>query len=233
MDVPRAPAIGAFAGSRAEPMLIAHQAGNSLSNLKDALTFSADLVEVDLWVHNGRLEARHERRVAGVPLLFEKWYLRFAPLHPFGLAELIAGVGGRAGVFLDLKNDGEGAATLIRRSIVAAGSPIRIAASAQQWAILRSIARVVPEVDLFYSVDVRAKLDLFLAVADRDMRPRGISCNHALLTEARVQALKRRNLMVVAWTVDDPARGAELVSWGVDALTTNNLAGMRALWPPQ
>ena len=52
-----------------------------------------------------------------------------------------------------------------------------------------------------------------------------------VLTEARVQELKRRNLTVVAWTVDEPARATELVSWGVDGLTTNNLAAMRSIWP--
>jgi len=228
MDVPRAAAIGAFAGSRSRPVLIAHAAGNSPADLQAALTSSPDLVEVDLWVHSGRFEARHERRVAGVPLLFEKWYLRFAPRHPFGLDDLIAAVAGRAGLFLDLKNDGEGAAILIRHALAAAEVPPRIVASAQQWAILRAVARVVPELDLFYSVDVQAKLDLFLAVEERDTRPRGISCNHELLTRERVQELKRRDLAVVAWTVDDPERAAELVSWGVDGLTTGSLAALRS-----
>jgi hypothetical protein len=228
MDAPRAAALDAFVGKGRGPVLIAHAAGNSPPKLDAALSSSPDLIEVDLWVHRGRFEARHERRVAGAPLLFEKWYLRFAPRHPFALSDLIASVAGRAGLFLDLKNDGEGAAVLIRHAIAGAEVPLRIAASAQQWAILRAVARVVPEVDLFYSVDVQAKLDLFLAVEERDARPRGISCNHQLLSRELVQELKRRNLIVVAWTVDDPQRAVELASWGVDALTTGDPATLRS-----
>ncbi|HEY5477855.1 MAG TPA: glycerophosphodiester phosphodiesterase [Tepidiformaceae bacterium] len=231
MDVPRAVATSPFAGDRSGPLLVAHAAGNHPADLEAALAVASDLIEVDLWVHNGRFEARHERRVAGMPLLFEKWYLRFAPRHPFGLEDLIANVGGRAGLFLDLKNDGEGAATLIRRAIATAEVRPRIVASAQQWAILRAVARVVPEVDLFYSVDVQAKLDLFLAVEERDARPRGVSCNHELLTAERVRELKRRKLVVVAWTVDDPSRAAELASWGVDGITTNTPAAVRSVLP--
>ncbi len=228
MDVPRGARSGAFAAAGSAPVLIAHAAGNSPGNLQTALSSSPDLIEVDLWVHNGHFEARHERRIVGLPLLFEKWYLRFAPRHPFGLDALIDSLSGDTGLFLDLKNDGEGAAQLIRRAMASAEACPRIAASAQQWAILRALARLVPEVDLFYSVDVQAKLDLFLAVEERDTRPRGISCNHELLTREYVRELKQRDLAVVAWTVDDTERAAELVSWGVDGLTTHRVAELRA-----
>ena len=57
-------------------------------------TTHADFIEVDLWVHHGRFEARHERRFpASLPLLFEKWYLRTAPRTPFGLADLLEAAG--------------------------------------------------------------------------------------------------------------------------------------------
>ena len=39
-------------------------------------------------------------------------------------------------------------------------------------------------------------------------------------------------LLVVAWTVDDIDRAAELVGWGVDGLTTHRVAEMRAEFAP-
>jgi len=89
------------------------------------------------------------------------------------------------------------------------------------------------ESDTFYSVDVSAKLDLFRAVADRDSRPRGISCRHTLLTEPVVRELASRGLLVVAWTVDDPHRARQLVDWGVHGITTHRVAEMRAEFVPR
>ena len=214
---------------RTGPAIIAHGGGNSLGTARDFLKDGADYLEVDLWVHNGPFEARHERRLRWLPLLFEKWYLRRVPSARYGLRELLEESAGQgAGIFLDLKNGGAGAATLLRRMLSAAPHPGRIVASSQQWGTLRAIREMLPDVDAFYSIDVRAKLDLFLSIADRDTRPRGISCRHSLLTRRHVQLLHERGMLVVAWTVDDVERARELVSWGVDGLTTHNVREMRA-----
>lgn len=210
------------------PALIAHAAGNTVVLARSAIGAAADFLEVDLWVHRGRFEARHERRaVFPLPVLFEKWYLRWAPRKPFGLAELLQEVEGRAAIFLDLKNGGSTAAQLVRRSISQAIDPPRVVASSQQWSALRTLATLAPEVDLFYSIDVHSKLDLFLSVSQRDLRPRGVSCRHTLLSPGLIDELHRRDLLVVAWTVDDPDRAVELVRWAVDGITTHNVLALR------
>ncbi len=48
---------------------------------------------------------------------------------------------------------------------------------------------------------------------------------HTALTEERVKAMHAAGLKVNCWTVDDPARGEELASWGVDYITSNILEG--------
>lgn len=48
---------------------------------------------------------------------------------------------------------------------------------------------------------------------------------HTALTEERVAAMHKAGLKVNCWTVDDPARGEELASWGVDFITSNILEG--------
>ena len=60
------------------------------------------------------------------------------------------------------------------------------------------------------------------------MRPRGVSCKHTLLDRRTVRSLHDRGLLVVAWTVDDLDRARDLVSWGVDGLTTHKVEEMRA-----
>ena len=47
------------------------------------------------------------------------------------------------------------------------------------------------------------------------------SPNHAQLSEAVIADAHARGLRVVPWTVNDPARGDELVAWGVDGLITD------------
>ncbi len=227
MTAPGSAAVPPLVGGREGPALIAHGAGNNATLAQQAVAAGADFLEVDLWVHRGRFEARHERAAYPLPFLFEKWYLRRLPRQPFGLAELFREAGHAARVFLDLKNGGAEAAQLVRRSLDAAGTGVSIAASAQQWRILRALAEAVPEADLFYSIDVVAKLDLFLSVMERDVVPRGVSCRHELLTPALVQRLHERGLAVVAWTVDELERARELVSWGVDGVTTHQVKAFR------
>lgn len=222
-----------LAPGRTGPAIIAHGGGNTMVRIRGFLEDGADFLEVDLWVHNGRFEARHERRLRWLPLLFEKWYLRRAPSSAHGLGELLREADGHdAGIFLDLKNGGATAASLVRRTLSASGFRERVVASSQQWGTLRAVQEMLPEVDAFYSIDVRAKLDLFLSVVERDAHPRGISCRHSLLDERVVRTLHERGILVVAWTVDDLDRARELVAWGVDGITTHRVREMRAEFVP-
>ena len=55
-----------------------------------------------------------------------------------------------------------------------------------------------------------------------------IDIHHPALTEERVKAMHAAGLKVNCWTVDDPVRGEELASWGVDFITSNILEGKNA-----
>jgi len=210
------------------PALIAHGAGNSLALAAEGVAAKADYLEVDLWVHRGRFEARHERRLAlAVPLLFEKWYVRGAPRRPFDLAQLLEAAPDPTGVFLDLKNAPAAAGPLARTAISEAAAAGPVLASGQHWPLLRALHRELPSVGLFYSIDVPAKLDLFFSVLDRDRLPMGVSANYRLLTPPVISALRDRGLTVIAWTVDDPAEAERLVTLGVEGITTHRVAEMR------
>ena len=59
------------ARERGYPAIIAHKGGNGTRDFTAAVDAGADLVETDLWVHRGRFEARHERALYPIPLLYE------------------------------------------------------------------------------------------------------------------------------------------------------------------
>ncbi len=52
-----------------------------------------------------------------------------------------------------------------------------------------------------------------------------LDANHSTMTPALVQACHAEGLEVNVWTVDDPARAAELIEMGVDYITSNILEG--------
>lgn len=212
-----------------KPAIIAHGGGNSLRRAREAVTAGADLVEADIWSYRRRLETRHERRVPLMPVLFERWYLRWAPGRHVALPELLDEVHGKAGILLDFKNR-RYAPALVREAVSAVVGEPHICASSQFWPILRLVHEVNPEMDMFYSIDVKPQLDLFWSVVDRDARPAGVSCNHRHLTAATVERFHSLGLAIIAWTVDDPARAEELARLEVDAITTNDVPAIsRAL----
>ncbi len=49
-------------------------------------------------------------------------------------------------------------------------------------------------------------------------------CDHLLLDQARVQAVKQAGFKLLTYTVNDPARAQQLLAWGVDGLITDALA---------
>lgn len=228
MTAPVVESPGLLDPARHGPALIAHKAGNTAMHALAAIENVADYVEVDLWLNRGRFEARHERRLfSRLPFLYEGFRISLAPRRPFGLAELLEQTEGRVDIFLDLKNGGPTAAQLVRRSLDEARYRHRLVASSQLWPVLRALRDVAPEVALFYSMGTQAQLDLFLAVAERDASPRGISCRHSLLTPRVIELMHDRGLLVVAWTVDDLDRAAELAGWGVDGITTHRVVELR------
>jgi glycerophosphoryl diester phosphodiesterase len=209
------------------PAVIAHRGGNSEGRAEEALHRGADLLEVDLWSHRRRLEARHERRILHTPVLYERWYLGWSARNGFTLPDLLQLTAGKAGVLLDFKNRHH-APELIREAFRSVGESATVAASSQLWHVLRTVHEVNPRVELFYSIDVRSQLDLFLSVVERDARPTGVSCNHRHLDEALANRFRQLGLAVIAWTVDDPERAVQLAGWGVDAITTNRVAPVLA-----
>lgn len=217
-----------FAAVPSRPALIAHGGGNSAARARHSLAAGAAFIEVDLWVRQARLEARHERRLPGpLPILYERWYLARAPRPPYHLDDLLPTCRDRAGVLLDLKNGAGEAPRLLREALAVHGQGVHVVASSQNWPLLREVKVACPQLALYYSIDTPDQLDLFRSVLLHDPLPAGVSCRHSLLDRETVADFHDAGLAVVAWTVDDAARARDLARLSVDAITTNQVEAMR------
>lgn len=58
------------------------------------------------------------------------------------------------------------------------------------------------------------------------VRPQYFNPGHRFLSEEMVAYWHARELLVSCWTVDDADRRAELLSWGVDAIISNDVNGV-------
>jgi glycerophosphoryl diester phosphodiesterase len=228
MDTTTAAGPRSLACTHRGPAIIAH-AANSVEGIRAAIAAGADLLEADFWSRGPALEARHDRRAGWLPVLYERWRLGLAPRRPLEADSLFEAIGDARSVFFDFK--GGTHATVQQLAAALHGhAGRRHAASSQNWETVRAVADAGLPVDLFYSVDVPAKLDLLRSVRRRDQRMAGISCNHRLLDRDTIRQIHDLGMAVVAYTVDDPGRATELSLFGVDGITTHRVRELRALF---
>lgn len=202
---------------------IAHRAGNNLQDLERALAAGVDAIECDMWHYHGKLALRHERKVPALPLLYDRWHLRWA-WGVLKLRELLQTVNFRTELFLDIKSGTPRAADAVLElyNDNEAMMP-RTLVSSRQWRLLDRVAEAGTEMQMFYSVGSAKGVVALLRRAEREPRPAGTSIRHTLLTPGVVEALQAAGLCVYAWTVNSRKRADELREWGVDGLIADDL----------
>ena len=211
------------AGSPRGFYAIAHRAGNNLRHLEEALEAGVDAIECDVWHARGRLSVRHERKLPGLPVIFDKWYLRFAWGH-LSLPRLLREIDARAELFLDIKSRSPRAADAVLdlyREHVSMMPHTLI--SSVQWRLLDRIGEAGTDMELFYSVGSQSGIESLLRRCARARPPAGTSIRQTLLSADAVARLHGAGLRVFAWTVNTPHRAEELRSWGVDGIISDDL----------
>jgi glycerophosphoryl diester phosphodiesterase len=202
---------------------IAHRAGNNLHDLEGALEAGIDAIECDFWHARGRLALRHERKLPGLPVIFDKWYLRFA-LGELSLRRLLREINFRAELFLDIKSHTPRAADAVLDLYHdnASMMPHTLVCS-RQWKLLDRIAAAQTDMELFYSVGARREIDALIRGMSRMQQPAGTSIRHTLLSADVVARLHAEGLRVFAWTVNTRHRAEELLAWGVDGVISDDV----------
>jgi glycerophosphoryl diester phosphodiesterase len=202
---------------------IAHRAGNNLHQLEESLDQSVDAIECDFWHARGRLVLRHERKLPGVPLLFDKWYIGWA-WGVLSLRRLLREINFRASLFLDIKSSTPRAADAVlelyhdEKSMM---PPTEV--SSKQWKLLDRLADAGTEMRMYYSVGQKRHVEPLFRRAERDNPPHGTSMRHSLLSPELVDRLHAANMRIYAWTVNNDRRARELISWGVDGIISDDM----------
>ncbi len=202
---------------------IAHRAGNNLHHLEQALAAGVDAIECDFWHDRGRLTLRHERKLPGIPVLYDKWYLQFS-WGELSLPELLREINFRAELFLDIKSSTARAADAVlglyhdNESMM---PPTRV--SSKEWKLLDQLAAADTTMRMYYSVAVPAAIDALLRRAASASPPAGASIRHTLLSADVVRSLHAAGLQVCAWTVNTRHRAEELLAWGVDGIISDDV----------
>lgn len=200
-----------------------------MPHLEEALAAGVDAIECDLWHDHGRLALRHERKLPALPVLYDRWYIRFS-LGELNLRQLLERISFQSDVFLDIKSATPRAAESLL-ALYQENRPVmpRTLVSSQRWKLLDRLARAKSPLRLYYSVGKRDSVDALLRRAEREPQPAGTSIRHTLLNLDLVAELHAAGLEVYAWTVNNRHRAEELLLMGVDGLISDDVEMLTSL----
>jgi hypothetical protein len=198
---------------------VGHNAGASLFTTGQAIASRADVVEIDVVVMNGVLVSAHHPHAFVGPVTF-----RGPTLEAVWRASSEADV-----VQLDLKDSTAEFRRLLFAFLEQHAGERTVMVATSSVATLSQIQDRFPEVLRFLSVPDRGRLQSLLADAELAAMIDGVTIRWQLVSAESIGQLKALGLIVLAWTVNDLATVNEFVSWGVDGVSTNNLAIMELL----
>ncbi|HUR74296.1 MAG TPA: glycerophosphodiester phosphodiesterase [Sporichthya sp.] len=140
------------------------------------------------------------------------------------LAATIEALPPGAEVLLDLKVDtGPAAHALVERIAATGPDPARCYASTKGWATLPALAAAGYRT--WRTIGNAAALAAALAMPE--LPDHAVTVRHTLLSGEVVAKLRERGPRVMTWTVNDPTRAREVLSYGVDGVTTDSVAVLR------
>lgn len=140
----------------------------------------------------------------------------FRGTHIATLDEALRLICPRAGCMIERKSgDAATCVSLLRRLNVVE----RCVVTAFDWPFLAECHRLAPEL-LLGALGADPLTPDRLAEA-RQTGARVIGWDDAFLTLEHVRLVHSRGLKAWVWTVDEPARAAELIAWGIDGLISN------------
>ena len=199
---------------------IAHNAGNNAATTAAGLRYGADVIEIDVIMARGRLVAG---RAHGWPwlagLVFQGQSLASAWQHA-AAAKIIK---------LDLQQTGRGMLDSLVRFLDERPDHSVMVSTRDAAAIEYLRPRLSTDITLLFSVafpnavaQIQSDRGLTNAVG-------GISVFQGLVDTNLVRWAHARNLLVLAWTIDNAKHLNQQLQLGVDGITTGNLAILQAL----
>ena len=215
------------------PIRVAHRGGNSHSALQRALAAGVTWVEADIWLHYGRLVARHDRTIWRLPVTYSRRSISLQLAPALVLDTLIrATAPSQTRLLIDLKGDNPGLAPAVVEVLRRHDAHDRAALCGQEWQPLDTARRVDPQTNVIFSLGRPEHVTAYLARRHEGSAPATASCYHGLLTPAVIDALKEAGSTIIAWTVDSEPRARQLLALGVDGITSNDYQMLSRLQLP-
>lgn len=204
--------------------VVAHNAGNTLDMSAEAQAAGAPIVEIDVRSYRGTLYAAHSSPAPFVGQLTHR---------PISLAAAWSAASDAEGVKLDLKDSSRSLLFTLFAFLEARHDPDRtLIISSRSPSVLESVRENAPSAVRFLSIATATALAQLRDNEELMTAIDGVSVRLGSLTEEDVDWLKEQGLLVYTWVVNDLLDLNTLASWGVDGVTTDNLAIIELLSPP-
>jgi len=202
------------------PVTIAHRAGNDLSRLERASAIGADLAELDVWLHRGRVEVRHAKTVGPLPLLRDRWRLHPGWAPRLVLDAVIEAAGRDVPLMVDLKPEtlalSEAVDAAFERSIPGA----TYAVTTREWWLLEPFEGR-EQVCLIPSAAWPHELaELMPSLGERF---HALSMHITLVEPALMTELAGRGVATYVWPVNTPGNLARVLGAGAAGVNSDNL----------
>lgn len=204
------------------PLVIAHRAGNDLTELRRAEAAGADVVEADIWLFRNQLEVRHTKTMGPIPLLWDRWSLHSARAPRMLLHDLLQAARPDTLLMLDLK----GRDPEVSRRIIAElreHAPDRpVLVCSQNWNLLAPF-RFHEQAIIVHSIGNSWQLRNAWEHLASDTCD-ALSIQYQLLDDERVALLRERVPLIFTWAINSSDRYQQVTDWGLDGAITDDLA---------
>lgn len=208
-------------GARPRPFLVAHRAGNRISDLRAAELLGSALVEADVKLCRGQLEVRHLKSAGPLPVLWDRWRIAAGWRSRLTLPVLLAQTAPTTELMLDLKGRRGRLADRVLDAIAPHLGQRPFTVCARRWELLKPFAGA--PVRRVHSIGTRGQLTQLLREFE-GTRVDAVSIHERLLDAHSVAGLRAVADVVMTWPVNRVSRARELVQLGVDGLITDNAA---------
>ncbi len=202
------------------PVAIAHRAGNDLARLERAKVIGADLAELDVWLHRGRVEVRHAQTLGPLPLLRERWRLRPGWGPRLDLDAVIEAAGRDVPLMVDLKSEtlalSEAVAAAFERRL--AGAPYAV--TTREWWLLepfegRERVCLIPSAAWPHEL-----AELLPSLGERF---HALSMHITLVEPALMIELAARGVAAYVWPVNTPTDLGRVLGAGAAGVNSDSL----------
>lgn len=219
--------------SSARPLILGHRGAprevpeNTLAGFGRALDLGADGVELDVQrssdgvpvvIHDESLERTGHGHGRVADLSWAELSARRGRGERIPSLAQAAAWAVRTGAWLNVEIKDPGVTPETVAVLRAAGLGERVILSSFHPGAVHAAARLAPDIRRYLLLDAWRDASL-AAVLDCDAQ--GVCLGKDAVDDAAMRALREAGLPVVAWTVDDPARVAQMIALGVAAVITN------------